>query len=75
MILTSQLSTWFSLMSIFITLCPVANILILCSAQFWLGCGGWVARDPFDFSMPWMSDLFSTARVLEDLDFYGTCFH
>ena len=35
-----------------LTFCSVANILILCSAQFWLGCGGWVALDPFDFSIP-----------------------
>ena len=34
-----------------LTFCSVANILILCSAQFWLGCGGWVALDPFDFSI------------------------
>ena len=34
------------------TFCAVANILILCSAQVWLGCGGWVALDPFVLSSP-----------------------
>ena len=35
-----------------LTFCSVANILILCSAQVWLGCGRWVALDPFVFLAP-----------------------
>ena len=41
--------------------------MILCSAQFWLGCGGWVALVPFDFSLRIFMVFVRASRSLSNL--------